>query len=58
MNAFFERRYIRAYKQRPPRFEEKIRYVIHVKRNKQAIKNERIGLGWRLYATIQINLRF
>ena len=46
-----ERRYIRAYKERQPRYEEQSRYVIHVKRNKKAIKNARINMGWRLYAT-------
>ena len=46
-----ERRYIRSYKERQPRYETQSRYVIHVKRNEKAIKNARINMGWRLYAT-------
>jgi transposase len=46
-----QRRYIRAYKERQPRYEEQSRYVISVERNQKAIKNARRSMGWRLYAT-------
>ena len=46
-----ERRYIRAYKDRPPRYEQRTRYVVHVKRELSSITAARLDMGWRLYVT-------
>ncbi|HIC35914.1 MAG TPA: transposase, partial [Gammaproteobacteria bacterium] len=46
-----QRRYVRTYKDCPPRYEQHTRYVPKVQRNHEAIRTERISLGWRLYAT-------
>ena len=46
-----ERRRIRKYGHRPARTEERVRYVVHVRRNEEAITDARRRLGWRLYAT-------
>ena len=46
-----ERRSIRKYGDRPARVEERVRYVVHVERNREAICAARRRLGWRLYAT-------
>jgi transposase len=46
-----ERCHVRKYKDRPARTEERVRYVIQVQRNREAIAAARRSLGWRLYAT-------
>jgi transposase len=46
-----ERRHIRKYRDRPARTEERVRYVVQVRRNEEAIAAARRLLGWRLYAT-------
>ncbi|MDQ7030455.1 MAG: IS1634 family transposase [Ardenticatenia bacterium] len=46
-----ERRPIRKYGDRPARVEERVRYVVYVQRNREAIRAARRRLGWRLYAT-------
>lgn len=46
-----ERRHIRKYRDRPARTEERVRYVVQVKRAQRAIAAARRLLGWRLYAT-------
>jgi len=46
-----ERRHIRKYGSRPARVEERVRYVVHVRRNEAAIREARRRLGWRLYVT-------
>lgn len=46
-----ERRYKRTYKGRPPRYEQRTRYTVHVKRKLKAIAAARLDMGWRLYAT-------
>ena len=45
-----ERRHIRKYRDRPARMEERVRYVVQVKRSREAIATVRRLLGWRLYA--------
>ena len=40
-----------AYKDRPPRYEQRSRYVVHVKRELDSITAARLDMGWRLYAT-------
>jgi len=44
-----ERCAIRKYRDRPTRTEERMRYVVQAKRNRQAIAAARRPLGWRLY---------
>jgi transposase len=46
-----ERRRVRRYRDRPARTEERVHYVIQVKRNWAAIREARRMMGWRLYAT-------
>jgi transposase len=46
-----ERRTIRKYRDRPARTGERVRYVIQMQRNQEAITAARRSLGWRLYAT-------
>ncbi len=46
-----ERRHIRKYGPRPARTEERVRYVVRVRRNEEAIRETRRHLGWRLYAS-------
>ena len=46
-----ERRLIRKYGDRPARVEERVRYVVHVRHNREAIRAARRRMGWRLYAT-------
>ena len=46
-----ERRRVRKYKDRPTRTEERVRYVVQVKRKLKAIREVRQLMGWRLYAT-------
>ncbi len=46
-----ERRPIRQYGDRPARVEERVRYVVQVRRNGEALRAARRRLGWRLYAT-------
>lgn len=45
-----QRRQVRKYGDRPARTEERIRYVVQVKRNQAAIRETRRLMGWRLYA--------
>jgi len=42
---------IRAYRDRPARTEEQIRYQVHVARREQIIAQAKQRLGWRMYAT-------
>ncbi len=44
-------RQVRAYKGRPARTEETVRYQVHLTRREQAIEQAKFRLGWRLYAT-------
>lgn len=46
-----ERRAVRGYGQRPARTEERQRWVLRVARQEEAIRQQRLWLGWRLYAT-------
>ena len=46
-----EQREVRAYRDRPARTEERVRYVGQVNWNRQAIATARRLLGWRLYVT-------
>jgi transposase len=45
-----QRRQVRKYGDRPARTEERIRYVVQVKRNQAAIRDARWRMGWRMYA--------
>ncbi|MCP4359463.1 MAG: hypothetical protein GY796_15740 [Chloroflexi bacterium] len=44
-------RQVRAYKDRPARTEEQVRYQVHLTRREKAIEQAKFRLGWRLYAT-------
>lgn len=44
-------RHIRAYKDRPARTEETVRFQVHVTRQDTAIQLAKQRLGWRVYAT-------
>ena len=44
-----EQQFVRRYGDRPARTEERVRYIVHVRRNKEAIREARRRLGWRLY---------
>ncbi len=44
-------RKVRAYKERPARTEEKVRYQVHLTQREEAIEQAKFRLGWRLYAT-------
>ena len=46
-----EERSVRKYGDHPARMEERIRYVVQVSRNEQAISEVRRAMGWRLYVT-------
>jgi len=46
-----ETREVRGYGQRPARIEERQRWVLRVAREEAAIRQQRLWLGWRLYAT-------
>jgi len=46
-----DRRQVRGYGDRPSRTEERVRYVVQVRRNTQVIRMSRRKLGWRLYVT-------
>jgi len=43
------RKQVRQYKDRPARTEEKVRYQLHLSRNKTAIEAQYHTMGWRLY---------
>ena len=45
-----QRRQVRKYGDRPTRTEERIRYLVQVKRNQAAIREARWLMGWRMYA--------
>ena len=45
-----QRRHVRKYGDRPARTEERVRYVVQVKRNEDAIRETRWLMGWRVYA--------
>jgi transposase len=45
-----QRRQVRKYGDRPARTEERIRYVVQVKRNQAAIREARWLMGWRMYS--------
>ncbi|MBN1485371.1 MAG: hypothetical protein JXA37_11685 [Chloroflexia bacterium] len=42
---------VRSYRDRPARVEERVRYVLQVQRNQEAIHLVRREMGWRLYVT-------
>ncbi len=44
-------RQVRAYKERPARTEEQVRYQVHLTRREKAIEPAKFRLGWRLYAS-------
>jgi transposase len=44
-----DRRPVRRYRDRPSRIEERVRYVLQVRRNREAIRATRRAMGWRLY---------
>jgi transposase len=46
-----DRRQVRGYGDRPSRTEERVRYVVQVRRNTEAIRMSRRKIGWRLYVT-------
>jgi len=47
-----QRREIRAYKDKPARTEEKVRYQItSISRNEEAVEQAAAMVGWRMYAT-------
>jgi transposase len=46
-----DRRQVRRYGDRPSRTEERVRYVVQVRRNTEAIRISRRKMGWRLYVT-------
>ena len=46
-----DRRQVRRYGDRPSRTEERVRYVVQVRRNTEAIRMSRRKMGWRLYVT-------
>ncbi len=45
------RRQIRAYKEKPARIEEIVRYQVDVTRNEEAIEQAASLIGWRVYVT-------
>jgi transposase len=45
-----QRRHVRKYRDRPARTEERVRYVVQVQRNQDAIREARWLMGWRAYA--------
>jgi transposase len=45
------KRQVRAYKERPARTEQSVRYEIAVSRNTEAITQAERQMGWRLYVT-------
>ncbi len=44
-------RQVRAYKNKPARIEQKVRYQVHLSRRERAIEQTIFRLGWRMYAT-------
>ncbi|MCP4421304.1 MAG: DUF4277 domain-containing protein [Chloroflexi bacterium] len=46
-----KQRHIRAYKEKPARIEETVRYQINVTRNEEAIEQATALIGWRIYVT-------
>jgi transposase len=42
---------VRAYKNKPARIEQKVRYQVHLSRRERAIEQAKFQLGWRVYAT-------
>lgn len=46
-----DERSVRRYRDRPSRIERRVRYVIQVRRNSEAIRMTRRKMGWRLYVT-------
>lgn len=46
-----QRRYVRGFSGRPSRYEENISYVLRLAYDSDAIRQERLSMGWRLYAT-------
>jgi transposase len=45
-----DRRQVRGYGDRPSRTEERVRHVVQVRRNTEAIRMTQRKMGWRLYA--------
>lgn len=50
-------RHIQAYKDKPARTEETVRYQITVMRNEEAIEQASALVGWRIYATNASRIR-
>lgn len=46
-----DRRQVGGYGDRPSRTEERVRYVVQVRRNSEAIRITQRMMGWRLYVT-------
>ncbi len=44
-------RYVRRYRDKPARTEEKVRYQVHLIRKEEVIEQHKQRLGWRIYAT-------
>ncbi len=44
-------RQVRAYKNKPARIEQKVRYQVHLSRREKALEQAKFRLGWRVYAT-------
>lgn len=44
-------RKVRAYRDRPPRIERKVRFQVQVERNQEAIEWAMFKAGWRIYLT-------
>lgn len=42
---------VRAYKNKPARIEQKVRYQVHLSRRERTIEQAKFRLGWRVYAT-------
>lgn len=49
----YEKKKIRAYKDKPARIERKMNYSVIVTKKKQAIEEKKQLLGWRVYVTNQ-----
>lgn len=49
----YEKKKIRAYKDKPARSSTKMTYTVLVKKNEQAIEQRKQTLGWRVYVTNQ-----
>jgi transposase len=50
-------RQVRGYKGKVGRTEEKLRYQVHLKRRQKAIEQNKFRLGWRIYATNEVQAK-